>query len=57
VTTLVAADVAVAVPPELAAVTTTRIVWLTSLLDTGYEALVAPLIAAQPAPDESQSCH
>jgi hypothetical protein len=57
VTTAVADEGAVALPPEFVAVTTTSTVWPTSLEAATYVLAVAPEMSAQLPPDELQSCH
>ncbi len=56
-TRLVCAEVAEDEPPEFVAVTTARSVLPASPDCRTYELLVAPLMFAQLAPDESQSSH
>src|SRR4051812_36942761 len=56
-TTAVAAEAAVARPPVLRAISTTRSVWPTSARDTAYFEAVAPRIAAHLAPAALQRFH
>src|SRR5690348_10431284 len=56
-TTAVGVEVPVPVPSTLVAVSNTTIVWPTSLGCSVYVVPVAPEIAVQEAPAESQSCH
>jgi hypothetical protein len=57
VTTAVAADVPLALPPGLPAVTTTRRVEPESAGCTEYDESVSPRIGTHPAPDVSHRCH
>ena len=56
-TTAVGFEVATPEPAKLVAVTTTRMVVLTSAAPSVYAELVAPETALQLAPPESQRCH
>jgi hypothetical protein len=56
-TTPVAADVALALPPALVAVTRTRMVAPRSASVSTYDAPVAPAASVQVAPDGSHRCH